>query len=234
MGVEQGSTWVGRGVGGRLLLLVHLPSTTHRHCCCIACWCQQHCPCRKGSPAGPQQHCRHRTGSLLRQHSHCLRPPTLCLYKQAAQPMVEELLRELKKQPGLEGPLSARILDDGDAVGGAGQGTGQAWGTWERRPPHACFVTQRHAVVAATPPHLASARVLLVRSGGGVGGFQTGGGALPHRGDAGGGAQDCRRSQVSGGSGERRVCRLPVRRGTAGEGRRQARQHGEADSMPAR
>ncbi|PSC69812.1 AAA+-type ATPase (ISS) [Micractinium conductrix] len=30
--------------------------------------------------------------------------------------MVEELLRELKKQPGLEGPLSARILDDGDAV----------------------------------------------------------------------------------------------------------------------
>lgn len=34
----------------------------------------------------------------------------------AAQPMVEELLRELKKLPGLEGPLSARILDDGDAV----------------------------------------------------------------------------------------------------------------------
>ncbi len=30
--------------------------------------------------------------------------------------MVEELLRELKKLPGLEGPLSARILDDGDAV----------------------------------------------------------------------------------------------------------------------
>lgn len=34
----------------------------------------------------------------------------------AASPMVEELLRELKKLPGLEGPLSARILDDGDAV----------------------------------------------------------------------------------------------------------------------
>lgn len=34
----------------------------------------------------------------------------------AAQPMVEELLRELKKLPGLEGRLSARILDDGDAV----------------------------------------------------------------------------------------------------------------------
>lgn len=30
--------------------------------------------------------------------------------------MVEELLRELKKLPGLEGRLSARILDDGDAV----------------------------------------------------------------------------------------------------------------------
>ena len=30
--------------------------------------------------------------------------------------MVEELLKELKKQPGLEGPLSARILDDADAV----------------------------------------------------------------------------------------------------------------------
>ncbi|KAI3428320.1 hypothetical protein D9Q98_006700 [Chlorella vulgaris] len=34
----------------------------------------------------------------------------------AAQPMVEELLRELKKEPGLEGPLSARIIEDGDAV----------------------------------------------------------------------------------------------------------------------
>lgn len=30
--------------------------------------------------------------------------------------MVEELLRELKKEPGLEGPLSARIIEDGDAV----------------------------------------------------------------------------------------------------------------------
>lgn len=30
--------------------------------------------------------------------------------------MVEELLKSLKKLPGLEGPLSARILDDGDAV----------------------------------------------------------------------------------------------------------------------
>ena len=30
--------------------------------------------------------------------------------------MVEELLKELKKQPGLEGPLSARIIDDADAV----------------------------------------------------------------------------------------------------------------------
>ena len=39
-----------------------------------------------------------------------LRPP------QAAQPMVEELLRELKQQAGLEGPLSARIVEDGDAV----------------------------------------------------------------------------------------------------------------------
>lgn len=30
--------------------------------------------------------------------------------------MVEELLRGLKQLPGLEGPLVARILDDGDAV----------------------------------------------------------------------------------------------------------------------
>lgn len=30
--------------------------------------------------------------------------------------MVEELLRGLKQLPGLEGPLAARILDDGDAV----------------------------------------------------------------------------------------------------------------------
>lgn len=30
--------------------------------------------------------------------------------------MVEELLKALKALPGLEGPLSARILDDGDAV----------------------------------------------------------------------------------------------------------------------
>lgn len=34
----------------------------------------------------------------------------------AAQPMVEELLKELKKLPGLEGRLSSRIIDDGDAV----------------------------------------------------------------------------------------------------------------------
>lgn len=35
----------------------------------------------------------------------------------AAAPMVENLLRQLKALPGLEGPLQARILDDGDAVG---------------------------------------------------------------------------------------------------------------------
>lgn len=35
---------------------------------------------------------------------------------QAAQPMVEEVLRAVKQLPGLEGPLSARLLDDGDAV----------------------------------------------------------------------------------------------------------------------
>jgi len=35
----------------------------------------------------------------------------------AAAPMVEKLLRQLKALPGLEGPLSARLLDDADAVG---------------------------------------------------------------------------------------------------------------------
>lgn len=30
--------------------------------------------------------------------------------------MVEELLRGLKQLPGLEGPLSAKVIDDGDAV----------------------------------------------------------------------------------------------------------------------
>lgn len=35
----------------------------------------------------------------------------------AASPMVERLLRQLKTVPGLEGPLSAKILDDADAVG---------------------------------------------------------------------------------------------------------------------
>ncbi|EIE25438.1 hypothetical protein COCSUDRAFT_13233, partial [Coccomyxa subellipsoidea C-169] len=35
----------------------------------------------------------------------------------AGQPMVESLLRSLKKDEALQGPLSARILDQGDAVG---------------------------------------------------------------------------------------------------------------------
>ncbi|KAL4527499.1 hypothetical protein Ndes2526A_g08718 [Nannochloris sp. 'desiccata'] len=35
----------------------------------------------------------------------------------AATPMIERLLRQLKKLPGLEGPLSATLLDDADAVG---------------------------------------------------------------------------------------------------------------------
>lgn len=35
----------------------------------------------------------------------------------AAQPMVESLLRSLKKDEALQGPLSARIVDQGDAVG---------------------------------------------------------------------------------------------------------------------
>ena len=35
----------------------------------------------------------------------------------AAAPMVERLLRQLKQVPGLEGPLSAKIIDDADAVG---------------------------------------------------------------------------------------------------------------------
>lgn len=43
----------------------------------------------------------------------------------AAQPMVEELLRQLKQLRALEGPLAARILDDGDAVA-AWEGAGLA------------------------------------------------------------------------------------------------------------
>eukprot|EP00887_Chlorella_sp_A99_P004591 scaffold4.g4591.t1 len=39
--------------------------------------------------------------------------------------MVEELLRQLKQLPALEGPLAARILDDGDAVA-AWEGAGLA------------------------------------------------------------------------------------------------------------
>jgi hypothetical protein len=35
----------------------------------------------------------------------------------AATPMIERMLRQLKKLPGLEGPLSATLLDDADAVG---------------------------------------------------------------------------------------------------------------------
>jgi hypothetical protein len=35
----------------------------------------------------------------------------------AAMPMVEGLLKGLKAQPGLEGPLQAQVLDDADAVG---------------------------------------------------------------------------------------------------------------------
>jgi len=35
----------------------------------------------------------------------------------AAQPLVETLLRGIKAEPGLEGPLGAEILDMGDAVG---------------------------------------------------------------------------------------------------------------------
>lgn len=35
----------------------------------------------------------------------------------AAQPMVEDILTQLKLVPGLEGPLKAKIIDDADAVG---------------------------------------------------------------------------------------------------------------------
>lgn len=35
----------------------------------------------------------------------------------AALPMVESLVKRLKQLPGLQGPLKARIIDDGDAVG---------------------------------------------------------------------------------------------------------------------
>lgn len=35
----------------------------------------------------------------------------------AAQPMVEDLLVQMKSLPGLEGPLSGKIIDDADAVG---------------------------------------------------------------------------------------------------------------------
>lgn len=35
----------------------------------------------------------------------------------AAQPMVEDLLTQMKNLPGLEGPLSGKIIDDADAVG---------------------------------------------------------------------------------------------------------------------
>jgi hypothetical protein len=35
----------------------------------------------------------------------------------AAQPMVEDLLVQMKNIPGLEGPLSGKIIDDADAVG---------------------------------------------------------------------------------------------------------------------
>lgn len=34
----------------------------------------------------------------------------------AAMPMVESLLRDLKKAPELQGPLAGEILDQGDAV----------------------------------------------------------------------------------------------------------------------
>ena len=35
----------------------------------------------------------------------------------AASPMVEGLLKGLKKEDGLQGPLSSKVLDQGDAVG---------------------------------------------------------------------------------------------------------------------
>ncbi len=45
-----------------------------------------------------------------------LRPGGIRQQFKAASPMVEELLRGLKQLPGLDGPLSARVIDDGDAV----------------------------------------------------------------------------------------------------------------------
>ena len=52
--------------------------------------------------------------------------PAAChAFLQAAKPMVEDLLRRLRQLPGLEGPLPARILDDGDAVA-AWEGKGLA------------------------------------------------------------------------------------------------------------
>lgn len=52
---------------------------------------------------------------------HALRAPLpyllLLLQFKAAAPLVEAILRQLKQQEGLEGPLAAEIWDQGDAVG---------------------------------------------------------------------------------------------------------------------
>ncbi len=54
---------------------------------------------------------------LKNNHSCAARPGGIRQQFKAGQPMVESLLRSLKKDEALQGPLSARILDQGDAVG---------------------------------------------------------------------------------------------------------------------
>lgn len=62
-----------------------------------------HLPCPQCSRTLPHPFLAHRPGGIRQQFK-------------AASPMVEELLRGLKQLPGLEGPLSAKVIDDGDAV----------------------------------------------------------------------------------------------------------------------
>lgn len=86
------------------LVLYHACSAVAPRCCSFGAACGQSCP------------------RIVHAQTHtCCRP--LCrpggIRQQfkAATPLVEQLLRRVKQLPGLEGPLNAEVLDEGDAVG---------------------------------------------------------------------------------------------------------------------
>ncbi len=75
---------------------------------------------QKHAPSVPLVHRHDAAGQVASLVSAWLagcRPGGIRQQFKAASPMVEGLLKGLKKEDGLQGPLSSRVLDQGDAVG---------------------------------------------------------------------------------------------------------------------